>query len=111
MLYCVFDGHGGKEVAAYANERFVDIFQNTPQFLSQDYGQALVDTFMKLDNEIKDKEYGGETGATSCVVYFNDEQIYCANAGDSRGVLYKGTSVVPLSYDHKPDNDGELRRI
>jgi serine/threonine protein phosphatase PrpC len=45
---------------------------------------------MKLDNEIKDKDYGIDTGATSCVVYFNDQKIYCANAGDSRGVLYKG---------------------
>jgi serine/threonine protein phosphatase PrpC len=32
MLFCVFDGHGGKEVAVYAKERFVDIFIGTPDF-------------------------------------------------------------------------------
>ena len=111
MLFCVFDGHGGKEVAVYAKERFVDIFIGTPDFKNQKYGEALVDTFMKLDNEIKVKEYGTDTGATSCVVYFNDQHIFCANAGDSRGVLYKNKSVVALSEDHKPDNEEELRRI
>lgn len=59
---------------------------------------------MKLDKEIQVKDYGADTGATSCVVYFNDQEIYCANAGDSRGVLYSGNKVVALSEDHKPDN-------
>jgi serine/threonine protein phosphatase PrpC len=111
MLFCVFDGHGGKEVAAYAKERFVDIFINTKDFKNQKYSEALTDTFMSLDSEIKDKEYGTDTGATSCVVYFNDEKIYCANAGDSRGVMFSGTKVIALSEDHKPDNKEELARI
>ena len=66
---------------------------------------------MKLDNEIKSKEYGADTGATSCVVYFNSDHIFCANAGDSRGVMYRNTNVVALSEDHKPDNELELNRI
>ncbi len=32
MLFCVFDGHGGKEVAQYAKERFTNIFTGTPDF-------------------------------------------------------------------------------
>ena len=66
---------------------------------------------MKLDAEIKPKDFGADTGATSCVVYFNDEKIYCANAGDSRGVMYTGSKVVALSEDLKPDNAEELARI
>ena len=111
MLFCVFDGHGGKEVAQYAKERFVDIFVRTPDFKAGKYGEALTDCFMKLDSEIKEKDYGADTGATSCVVYFNDDHIFCANAGDSRGVLYTGNKVVGLSEDHKPDNEEELARI
>ena len=37
--------------------------------------------------------------------------IYCSNAGDSRGVLCRDGKAVPLSEDHKPDNDDEKRRI
>lgn len=39
------------------------------------------------------------------------QMIYCANAGDSRGVLSRDNKAVPLSEDHKPDNDEELARI
>ena len=72
MLYCVFDGHGGKEVAEYARERFADIFTNTPDFKKGNYKEALIDCFMKLDGEIEKKEWGADTGATSVVVYSND---------------------------------------
>lgn len=55
------------------------------------------------------------TGATACVVFIGKNEIVCSNAGDSRAVLAKGDvsphTVEELSYDHKPQNDNELRRI
>lgn len=40
-----------------------------------------------------------------------DNQIYCANCGDSRAIVsVKGTAVA-LSEDHKPDDDKEKSRI
>ncbi len=83
----------------------------TSDFKNGKYKEALTECFMKLDAEIKDKDYGADTGATSCVVYSNDKQIFCANAGDSRAVLFTGSRVVALSEDHKPDNELELARI
>ena len=52
-----------------------------------------------------------ETGTTSCVVLITQDEIYCANAGDSRGVLNCGGTAVGLSEDHKPMNPGESKRI
>jgi len=52
-----------------------------------------------------------DTGCTSNVVYINDKDIYCANAGDSRSILVSGNKVIALSEDHKPDCDEELKRI
>ena len=109
-LFCVFDGHGGKEVAQFAGERFVEIFKNVPAFKSKDYGKALEDSIYKLDEEIKNKEFGTDTGATACTLFVTKDEIACANAGDSRAVLYNG-SVEPLSHDHKPDNVAEEARI
>lgn len=39
------------------------------------------------------------------------KKLYIANAGDSRSVLGRGGKAVPLSFDHKPENDEERKRI
>lgn len=57
------------------------------------------------------RDYCNDTGTTSCVVLFTETDIYCANAGDSRGVLCRNSKPVELSFDHKPDNAEELKRI
>lgn len=38
-------------------------------------------------------------------------KIYTANAGDSRAVLCRKGHALPLSNDHKPENDSERKRI
>jgi serine/threonine protein phosphatase PrpC len=51
-------------------------------------------------------------GCTSCVVLITKDTIYCANSGDSRACLAtKKGKVIDLSHDHKPDNEGELKRV
>lgn len=55
--------------------------------------------------------YSMSTGCTSCVAIIADGKIICANSGDSRCVLARGTKAVEMSEDHKPDNDGEKKRI
>lgn len=50
-------------------------------------------------------------GTTACVVLMTSTEIFCANTGDSRAILGRGTSVFDLSDDHKPENEDELIRI
>ena len=51
-------------------------------------------------------------GCTANVILIDKMQkIYAANAGDSRCVLGRGGKAFPLSFDHKPDDEIELRRI
>ena len=52
-----------------------------------------------------------DTGTTSCVILITENTIYCANAGDSRGVLCNDKKAFALSEDHKPDNQTEKQRI
>lgn len=53
-----------------------------------------------------------DAGTTATVVILTPTLILCANAGDSRAVYSKnGHSTIPLSYDHKPDDEAEERRI
>ena len=51
-------------------------------------------------------------GCTACVCLITPDSVYCANAGDSRAILVnKAGKVTELSFDHKPENDGEMKRI
>ena len=68
----------------------------------------------------------GDSGTTSCVVMITPDSIVCANAGDSRAVFARrpeapassdsgpATTVgkaIPLSFDHKPDDEEEEKRV
>ena len=69
---------------------------------------------MQLDDKVSKEDYAMDTGSTSCVIFFTNKAIYCANAGDSRAVLAQqgaSTIAIGLSSDHKPDNQEELSRI
>ena len=68
----------------------------------------------KLDiaEEREIKALSFNAGCTSCVVLMTKDTIYCANAGDSRACIFtKNNKCIELSHDHKPDNDGELKRV
>ena len=65
---------------------------------------------MQEEREIKNLAF--QAGCTSCVCLITPDTIYCANSGDSRACLgLKNGKLIELSHDHKPDNDGELKRI
>lgn len=62
------------------------------------------------EKEIRGIPFGA--GCTSCVVLVTHDKIICANSGDSRAVIgLKNGKLIELSYDHKPDNEGELKRV
>ncbi|CAJ1417882.1 unnamed protein product [Effrenium voratum] len=50
-------------------------------------------------------------GCTAVCVLLTDQEIVCANAGDSRAVLCRKGQPVALSQDHKPNDAEERRRI
>jgi len=50
-------------------------------------------------------------GCTAVCVVMSRSYIVCANAGDSRAVLCQQAKAVPLSFDHKPTDEAERKRI
>ena len=88
--------------------------------------RALQDALVALDREVLLAVQGSpvpdadlpapdespDSGSTICVVLITPHWIVCANAGDSRAILGHNTlNVVPLSTDHKPEDDDEVARI
>ena len=120
MVFGVFDGHGGKEVAVFAADKYIDTLTSLKEFKDADYKEALIKSFYNLDEQVSTEDFALDTGCTSNVILITPTQIFCANAGDSRSILVKkgvkqgekvNTPVIELSKDHKPGNTEEEARI
>ncbi|KAK5195592.1 Protein phosphatase 2C 2 [Exophiala xenobiotica] len=110
----VYDGHGGEKVAQFAGENIHKIVAKQDAFSKGDMEQALKDGFLATDRAILnvDSRYEDEvSGCTASVGVISRDKIWVANAGDSRTVLGVKGRAKPLSFDHKPQNEGEKARI
>lgn len=56
-------------------------------------------------------EYEVQAGCTAVVALLKGNRLYIANAGDSRAVLCRKGTSLPLSFDHKPSHPTEKERI
>ncbi len=48
-LFGVFDGHGGKEVAQFVKKHFTEELINNPNYKKGDMKKALIETFLRMD--------------------------------------------------------------
>ncbi|MCJ1404131.1 Protein phosphatase 2C 2 [Xylographa trunciseda] len=112
-FFGVYDGHGGDKVALFAGEKVHNIIAQQEAFKRGDIEQAMKDGFLATDRAIlNDPKYEEEvSGCTASVGIISNTKIYVANAGDSRSVLGVKGRAKPLSFDHKPQNEGEKARI
>lgn len=65
------------------------------------------DTFM--NNMIE--EPGKDSGCTAVVALLCGQDLYVANAGDSRCVVCRDGKAIEMSFDHKPEDEIEHTRI
>ncbi|RDW76254.1 PP2C family serine/threonine-protein phosphatase [Aspergillus mulundensis] len=112
-FFGVYDGHGGDKVALFAGDNVHKIVAKQETFSKGDIEQALKDGFLATDRAIlEDPKYEEEvSGCTAAVSVISKNKIWVANAGDSRSVLGVKGRAKPLSFDHKPQNEGEKARI
>lgn len=54
---------------------------------------------------------GSDSGCTAVLAILKGRQLVVANAGDSRCVLCREGKAVDLSFDHKPEDYPEQKRI
>lgn len=133
MIFGVFDGHGGKEVAEFVSRHFCIEILNTRSYQDRNYELALKETFLRMDDLLRTPEGIKEViriakdlpdnypvqpdsnmmiaGCTCVVGLIVRNTLYVANAGDSRCILSRDGRCVELSYDHKPELPQERDRI
>jgi len=117
-LFCVFDGHAGKECSTELTKYFPKILnhywakQNKDKRLT-DISKMLTEIYREVDDGLKKFEYEGST-ATSVVIWrsFDGKRhLQCANLGDSTAFLLREGKAISLTQDHKPSCPSERKRI
>ncbi len=113
-LFAVFDGHGGSEVSKFVERHFVRELKQLDAYKKKDYKTALQECFLKMDQimmqpkgrvELGKLQNGSNysedqttfAGTTANVLLVTKNELYCANAGDSRCVLSKRGMAKELS--------------
>ncbi|KAG9441436.1 hypothetical protein H6P81_017290 [Aristolochia fimbriata] len=134
-FFGVFDGHGGAHVAMLCKERMhVFVAEELRRFSDAGvdmapvaWSAAMRRSYERMDEMVLGScacgatggncscEHSGVTseivGSTAVVAIVSPDRVIVANCGDSRAVLSRGGSAIPLSDDHKPDRPDELARI
>ncbi|CAD8074687.1 unnamed protein product [Paramecium primaurelia] len=109
-LFAVFDGHGGSGISKFLADNFMNVLISQPAFEKMDFMQSLHDTFLQLDDMIKNNEIKNTfIGSTAVVALIVEKMLYVANLGDSRCLLMRDDETIELTKDHLPSN--ELARI
>ncbi len=115
-LYCVFDGHGGKFVSSYLKRKLPTKLVNKDLTypLSRKYINQIYDDIQKR-LATKYKKQATHCGSTCLVMihYFKKGKkfIQVLNTGDSRAVMCRSGTGLPLTEDHKPGWYNERKRI
>lgn len=127
-LYGVFDGHGGEVASEFAEQRLFSSLmprlveaverheegQEGEERLLAEFGRLLTQEILRLDTDLLAlvKPRRDLSGSTLLVALVHGRRLLVANVGDSRGVLadHRG-QATPLSFDHKPHQLKEQRRI
>lgn len=112
-FYAVYDGHGGERAAEYATGTMHERLVRTSAFKKGDLALALEQAFHEVETEflkIATRE-GLRDGTTAVVALVEEEKLTIAHVGDSRGVLCRAGSALPITQDHKPEMEAERKRI
>ncbi len=125
-FFCIYDGHGGKDVSKYLKDKLSDYFVRKDLKYSPDkttqaqyckYVNKVYDHFQKKF-EVMKKNYSEECGSTALLVihYQNSKKtsqsIYVVNLGDCRAVLCNKYNISQaLTKDHKPNSFEEAMRL
>ncbi|GAA6034720.1 hypothetical protein JCM8097_001137 [Rhodosporidiobolus ruineniae] len=113
-FFAVYDGHGGSTVAKFAGDTVHHRLAANEHFKKQDWAASLKRAYLETDEDLRaNPDFRGDpSGCTAVSAIITPElNIVCANAGDSRAVMSIGGEAKPLSFDHKPTNQGETSRI
>jgi serine/threonine protein phosphatase PrpC len=105
----IFDGHGGFQVAEFLKFH-LKTFVEKHLLTAASPADALTAAFQDAHDAMP-KNISYTTGSAVVVIIRHKNDIWVANAGDSRAIQITKQGVNALSIDHKPDRIDEFHRI
>lgn len=120
-FYGVFDGHGGREAAAFIKKNATRLFFEDVKFpqtavvndiFSEELENSLRKAFQLADLALADDcSVNSSSGTTALTALIFGRLLMVANAGDCRAVLCRKGEAIDMSQDHRPNHPPEKRRI
>ncbi|XP_002741378.3 putative protein phosphatase 2C T23F11.1, partial [Saccoglossus kowalevskii] len=112
-FFAVYDGHGGAKVAQYAGKNLHHRILQQPAYKRGEIEEAIKGGFIALDEDMLEDEAMKDelAGTTAVAIVLKNNKVFCGNVGDSRAVASVSGQVQQLSFDHKPCNEDETKRI
>ncbi len=116
FFFGIYDGHSldrsdsGASCARYTAEHLHSNIIESPNFLSQNISKAIIDGYLKTDEDFC--KLGIDGGTTASTILFEKLNLWIANVGDSEVVAcLDGVNAIKLTDKHWPKDDDELTRI
>jgi len=122
LVCCIFDGHGGDDVAEYCSTNFSAFLLAKLQTLLQTNSSSqfkltkgfFTNLFLDFDKNIQaDQTNMGGTTACVTIIDMVNGILYMSHLGDSRALIFRPVSERLLyeTKDHTPLEPGEIKRI
>lgn len=119
LMFGVFDGHNGDEVAVYCKNmvalhmqrELADVRHLTH---ASPVEHALLAAVKQLDDQgcvDTTLPWAKDVGSTACMVVLTHDDVWFVNVGDSRAVLRMKEGVQQMTVDHKPSLKSESDRV
>jgi serine/threonine protein phosphatase PrpC len=105
--FAIFDGHGGRDSAAFAAEHLHQVLAE--KLKTNNPVKSLREAFAETHKMIAEQKITG--GTTAVVALFIGKKGFIANVGDTRAVLCRDGVPLRVSLDHKPELPTETMRI
>ncbi len=118
-FFAIYDGHGGSVCADYLRDNLHHFIIKDSHFPS-DPVEAIKKGFDACEKEFINKmalneagEVTDRSGSCALICMIISDIVYVANVGDSRALMScnGGETVLPITIDHKPNEDNESKRI
>lgn len=122
-LLGIFDGHAGKECSEFFKKHLCNhltaklsekIDKNHLNFTDLDIFNVLKLSFVELSREFREtlpSDNAKNVGSTATIALFIDQDVWVANAGDSRAILSIPEKTIALSEDANPTSRKYLKSI